>query len=335
MKIAVDAMGGDFAPVEVVKGAVEASRKYNVTVVLVGPENRVRAELARMDISGSMVEVVHTDQWLVEGEHPALALRSKRNASIFVAARLVKEGKADAVVGFGPTGGVVAAAMQIIGTVEGVSRPVVGGAFLGFAPSLVMMDLGGNVDCRPDQLLDFAVVGTVFARKFFKVENPAVAILSNGAEEGKGNELVRETWPLLKKSGLNFIGAAEGNDILSGKANVIVCDGFVGNVLVKFCEALGKTAGKYVEEKISGRLPEGEVRDIVDGLYRATNAAEVLGAGPFWAVNGVVIKGHGRSRAPEIARGIGQARLTVELDIPGALREELARVKQAVRSSSL
>lgn len=327
-------MGGDFAPADVVQGAVDASRRYKVEVVLVGPENRVRAELAKHDLAGASVDVVHTDEWLIEGEHPALALRSKRNASIFVATRLVKEKKADAVVGFGPTGGVVAAALQILGTVEGVSRPVVGGAFLGFAPNLVMMDMGGNVDCRPDQLLDFAVVGAVFARKFFKIENPAVAILSNGAEEGKGSEMVKETWPLLKKSGLNFVGAAEGNDILSGKANVIVCDGFTGNVLIKFCEALGKTIGQFVESRLKGKLPESDIRDVADTVYRSTNAAEVLGAGPFWAVNGVVIKGHGRSRSGEISRGIGQAVLTVELDVVDALREELGRVKQAVKAAA-
>jgi len=329
MRIAVDGMGGDYAPAEVVKGAVEAARRYGISVLLVGPSDRIRAELDKHDISGCAIEIVPADEWLVEGEHPALAFRTKKGASIFVATRLVKEGKADAVVGYGNTGGVVAAAMQVLGTVGGLSRPVVGGPFLGFAPDLVMMDMGGNPDCRPDQLLEFAVVGTVFARKLFKIEDPKVAILSNGAEEGKGNELVRESWPLFKRSGLNFVGSAEGSDILSGKANVIVCDGFVGNILVKFCESLGAATGHWLEGRLKGKLPDAEIRDLVGTLSAITNGADTNGGGPMWAVNGVVVKGHGRSKAPEITKGIGQAKLAVEADIVGALRMELARVKQA------
>lgn len=327
MKIAIDAMGGDYAPEEVVKGSIMAAREYGVDITLVGPEDKIETELAKHDCSGVNIGVVHTDEYLVEGEHPAYALRQKRKASILVATKLVRDGEADAVVGAGPTGGVVASALGVLGTVEGISRPVVGGAFLGFTPNTIMMDLGGNVDCRPDQLLDFAIVGTVFARKMLNIENPSVALLSIGAEEGKGNEVVRESYLLFQQSGLNFIGNVEGYDIPSGRANVIICDGFVGNIMVKFVEALGKTICRWLEERLRSKLPESDINEIVGGLLRATNAADAAGGGPLWAVNGVVCVAHGRSQADEIAKTIGQAKLAVELDLVGALKAELATAR--------
>jgi len=331
MKIAVDAMGGDYAPGEIVKGAVIAAKEYGVDITLVGPTERIEGEVAKHDTSGSNIEIVATDEYLVEGEHPAYALRKKRKASILVATKLVRDGMADAVIGAGPTGGVVAAALQVLGTLEEISRPVAGGCFLGFVPNTVIMDLGGNVDCRPDQLLDFAVVGTVYARKLLNIPNPSVALLSVGVEEGKGNEQVNESYPLFRESGLNFIGNVEGYDILSGRANVIICDGFVGNILVKFCEAMGKTTAQWLEDQLRGKLPEAAIKETVDSLLQITNAAEALGGGPLWAVNGVVCVAHGRSQAEEFARAIGQAKLAVELDLIGSLKEELASVRSRLK----
>ena len=331
MKIAVDAMGGDYAPEEIVKGAVMAAKEYGTEIILVGPQERIEEELAKYDYSGVNIEIIDTDEYLVEGEHPAYALRQKRKASILVATKLVKEGKADAVVGAGPTGGVVGSALQVLGTVEGIARPVAGGAFLGFAPSTIMMDLGGNVDCRPDQLLDFAIVGTVYARKMLNIQNPTVALLSVGAEEGKGNEVVRESYPLFQRSGLNFIGNVEGYDIPSGRANVIICDGFVGNILVKFCESLGKIISRWLEDKVRGKLSESDVKEITDNLLLATNVADAIGGGPLWAVNGVVCVSHGRSKSAEIAKTIGQAKLAVELDLVGSLKAELATARSKLQ----
>ncbi len=331
MKIAVDAMGGDYAPEEIVKGAVMAAKEYGTKITLVGPQERIEEELAKYDYSGVNIEIIDTDEYLVEGEHPAYALRQKRKASILVATKLVKEGKADAVVGAGPTGGVVGSALQVLGTVEGIARPVAGGAFLGFAPSTIMMDLGGNVDCRPDQLLDFAIVGTVYARKMLNIQNPTVALLSVGAEEGKGNEVVRESYSLFQRSGLNFIGNVEGYDILSGRANVIICDGFVGNILVKFCESLGKTISRWLEDKVKGKLPESDVKEIIDNLLLATNVADAIGGGPLWAVNGVVCVSHGRSKSAEIAKTIGQAKLAMELNLVGSLKAELATARSKLQ----
>ena len=263
MKIAIDAMGGDYAPQEVVQGAVWGARDYGVGIILVGQQDKIKEELAKLDTSGIEIEVVHTDEFLVEGEQPAYALRTKRKASIALATRLVKEGRASAVFSAGSTGGVIAAALGILGMVEGISRPVLGGPFIGFAPKTVIMDVGGNVDVRADQLLDFAIVGVVYARTLLDVPNPTVGILSVGFEEGKGNELVKNAFPLFKKSGLNFVGNMEGYDLLTGKANVIVCDGFIGNVLVKFYEALGQVEARWLENQLKGKLADNVIKEII------------------------------------------------------------------------
>jgi phosphate acyltransferase len=323
INIAVDAMGGDNAPGDVVRGAVTASRDYGLGIILVGQQEKIKAELAKYDITGLNIEIVHTDEYLVEGEQPAYALRTKRSASIALATRLVKEGKANALFSAGPTGGVIASALMVLGMVEGLSKPVIGGPFIGFAPKTVIMDVGGNVDVRPDQLLDFAIVGTVYARTLLDVPDPTVGILSIGSEEGKGNDLVKNSFPLFKQSGLNFVGNIEGYDLLTGKANVVVCDGFVGNVLLKFYEALGHVQARWLENKLKGKLAENEVKEICSSMIKSTNAADNAAGGPIWAVNGLVIKAHGKSKWDEIARGLGGTRALVEKDIVNILKKEL------------
>lgn len=330
MKIAVDAMGGDFAPDEIIKGSVLGAREHGVGIILVGPEELIRAELAKYDTSGLDIEIEHTDEYLVEGEHPAFAMRKKRNASIMVATKLVREGRAAAAVGVGPTGGVIASALQVLGTLEGLARPVIGGQFLGFTPETIMIDLGGNVDSRPDQLLDFGIVGVVYARKWMGIPNPTIALLSNGVEEGKGNKVVRETYELFKESSLNFTGYVEGNDVAQGKANVIICDGFVGNVVAKFCEGIGDVTARWLEQSLRDKLSGDETAEIITALKRATIPADAVGGGPLWGVNGVICKAHGRSKAPEVASTIGTAKRAVEIDLVDTFKTELAGIKNAM-----
>ncbi len=333
MKIAIDAMGGDFAPEEIVKGSVMGAIEHGVGIILAGPRELIQPELDKYDTSGLDIEIEHTDEYLVEGEHAALAMRKKRNASIMVTVKLVRDGRAEAAIGVGPTGGVFASALQVLGTLEGLNRPVIGGQFLGFTPETIMIDLGGNVDSRPDQLLDFGIVGTVYARKWMGIPDPTVALVSNGVEEGKGNEVVRETYDLFKKSGLNFKGYVEGNDIARGKANVIICDGFVGNVIAKFCEGLGDVTARWLEEELKDRLSESEIGEIITALRRATIPADISGGGPLWGINGVVCVGHGRSKAPEVASTIGTAKRVVEIDLVGTFEKELAAIKNAMNIS--
>ncbi|MFC1947916.1 phosphate acyltransferase PlsX [Chloroflexota bacterium] len=330
MKISVDAMGGDFAPGEIIKGSVQGAREHDVGIIFVGPEDIIKAELAKNDISGLDIDIEHTDEYLLEGEHPAFAMRKKRKASIMLATKLVRDGRAEAVVGVGPTGGVFAAALQVLGTLEGLNRPVIGGQFLGFTPNTIMIDLGGNVDSRPDQLLDFGIIGTVYAKKWMGIPDPTIALVSNGVEEGKGNEVVRETYDLFKQSGLNFIGYAEGNDIAHGKANVIICDGFVGNVVTKFCEGLGDVIGIWLENELKDKLDSDGMTNLITALRKATIPADAVGGGPLWGINGVVCKAHGRSKAPEVASTIGTAKKTVEIDLVGTFQREMAAIKSSM-----
>lgn len=332
MKISIDAMGGDYAPEDAVKGAVIGARDYDVGITLVGPQDRVKAELSKYNTSGLDIEIVNTDEYLIEGESPAYALRTKKNASVAITVKLVKEGKAAAAISNGPTGGVVTSALMYLGTLEGISRPVVGGEFCGFAHQMVLLDMGGNLDCRPDQLLDFAVVGTVYARKLMNVTNPKVALLNVGSEEGKGNNLTKETYSLLKKSGLNFIGNIEGHDIPADKANVIICDGFAGNVVAKFCEGLGKSTSEWLEKALESDLPESRIKEIKKDLLSRTIKADNSGGGPFWAINGLVLKCHGRARYPEIAMTVGNAKKYLELDIVNALKNELEAVRNRLKT---
>ncbi len=330
MKIAIDAMGGDHAPAEIVKGAVLGAREHGVGVILSGPEDIIKAELAKHDTGDLDITIDHTDEYLEEGENAGWAIRTKRKASIFQAVKQVRAGNADAAVGIGPTGGVITAALMVLGTVEGLSRPVIGGAFLGFTPETLTIDLGGSVDCRPDQLLDFGIIGSVYAKTWMGITNPTVALLSNGKEEGKGNEAVKEAYPLFQQSGLNFIGLIEGSDVALGKANVIICDGFTGNVMAKFCEGLGTVTADWLAGRLKDSLPDHEVASVIADLKRATVPADTVGGGPLWGVNGVVCKAHGRSKAPEVASTIGTAKRAVEIDLVGTFQRELAAIKKNI-----
>jgi len=309
IKIAVDAMGGDFAPEEIIKGAVSGAREHDVGIILVGPQGRIQAELAKYDGSGLDINIVHTDEYLLEGEHPAYAIRKKRNASIVVATKLVRDGKASAVVGAGPTGGIFVAALVLLGTLEGLSRPVIGGEFLGFAPKTVMFDLGGSIDCRPDQLLDFGIIGMVYAHKWLNIPNPTIALLNNGAEEGKGNTLSREAYDLFKKSGLNFVGYVEGHDIAHGKANVVICDGFVGNVVIKLMEGMASSVFEGIMRQIVQAFPTqtDSIRRASAEMVRKYDYNEYGGA-PLLGVAGICIICHGASNHRGIMNAVRVAK---------------------------
>ncbi|MBI4328444.1 MAG: phosphate--acyl-ACP acyltransferase, partial [Chloroflexi bacterium] len=221
-RVAVDAVGGDYAPQEVVKGAIEAAREDGATVFLVGPPEKVEPELKKHDIQGLSVHLVPSEDAVKEGEQPALALRRSPRASVLVATSLVKQGQADAVVSMGSTGALMASAAILLGHIEGIERPVLGGPFLGYAPTMVCLDMGSNVDCRPAQFVDFAAIGTAFCREYLEVPNPTVALLNVGSEEGKGSRQIKEAYALLKASKLNFIGNIEAHEILADKANVVL-----------------------------------------------------------------------------------------------------------------
>jgi glycerol-3-phosphate acyltransferase PlsX len=301
IRVAVDTMGGDYAPGDIVKGAVLAAGKGDVDIALVGPTDIVEAELAKYDASGLPIRCVRADEFVKEDENPALAVRRKPNASIAVATRMVKAGEADGLISAGSTGAIVSAAIQHLGMIEGIERPVIGGVIFDPAPKTVVFDLGVNIDCKPYHLLTFAIIGAVFCQKLLDIANPTVGLLNIGTEESKGNQLTRESYHLLKGSGLNFIGNIEGNELMSGRANVIVCDAFVGNVVFKLIEKLG----------LFKDSPERDEKSI-------------LGGGLILGVNGIVRKIHGASRAPHVAVKIRHTKQAIEADLIGAIKSELA-----------
>ena len=300
VRIAVDAMGGDYAPGEIIKGAVMATEKNNdVEIALVGLPDIVEAELAKYDATHLPIRYVKADESIPEGENPALAVRNKPNSSIAVATKIVRDGEADGLISAGPTGAIATSAIRYLGMIAGVERPIIGGAIFDDAPNTVVFDCGINMDCKPYHLLTFAIIGTVYCKKLLNIANPTVGLLNIGAEEGKGNQLTREVYPLLKESGLHFIGNVEGHQMMRGRANVLVCDAFVGNILFKFVESIG--------------------------LFKDRPGARGYnqGGGLILGVKGIVRKLHGASKAPHVAATIYQAKEAIKSDFIGALKSEL------------
>ena len=323
LRIALDAMGGDNAPSEVVKGAVQFAATGQGQVMLVGDPAALAQELEAYDASRLPIGVVPSEGVISEDESPALALRQKPRASILVSTGMVKQGHADASVTMGSTGAAMAAGAVVLGLAKGVERPALGGPVLGVAPNTCIVDLGANVDCRPRQLLSFGALGDVFARTFFGVDDPRIALLSVGAEAGKGNRQVRETTELFETSGLNFIGNIEANDLPKGVAEVVVCDGFVGNIVMKLTEGLGQELGSHLRSRLDGKVPSADLDLLLSELYDMSNVVESRGGGPLLGVNGVSVVGHGAARADAVERALATAKLAVETDFVTQMNRRL------------
>ena len=320
-------MGGDHAPTEVVAGAIEAAKQGDVQIGLVGDPQVLQAELAKYDMSRLPIMPVPSEGVIGEGEQPALALRQKPKASIVVATGLVKKGMADGAVTMGSTGAAMATAAVVLGMMEGIQRPALGGPIIGFAPRTSIIDVGTNVDCRPSQLLSFAVIGDMWARTFWNIERPSIGLLSVGAEFGKGNRQVRETSELLVKSGLNFVGNVEPNEMVQGAVDVVVADGFVGNVVMKLTEGIGQASVVLVRERLAGRLPEAEIESLTQELFEKTNVVNTHGGGPLLGVKGVSVVGHGRGKREEVKRAIEQAKNWHRIGIIAEMSDALTRVR--------
>ncbi len=305
-------MGGDNAPAEIVAGAAQFAASGGGQVTLVGDPDAVQAELAKRDVAGLPIGVAPSEGVIGEDESPVMALRQKPRASTLVATGLVRRGMADACVTMGSTGAAMAAAAVALGLVKGVERPALGGPVVGVAGNTCILDLGANVDCRPRQLLSFGAIGDAFARSVFGADNPRIALLSVGAESGKGNRQVRETTELFAASGLNFVGNIEANDVPKGSADVVVCDGFVGNIIMKLTEGLGQSIVERLRTRLEGKLPAAELDALLEEVYAVNNVVEMRGGGPLFGVNGVSVVGHGAARADAVQRAIETAKLAVQ-----------------------
>jgi glycerol-3-phosphate acyltransferase PlsX len=328
VRVAVDAMGGDHAPSEVVQGAIEAAREGGVQILLVGDSKLIQAELVAREGTKLPIMPIPSEGVIEEGESPIQGLRQKPLSSIAVTIGAVKKGHADAAVSMGSTGATMAASAFAFGLMDGMERPALGGPIIGTAPNTVVLDIGSSVDCRPIQLVRYAALGIAFARSYLNIEDPRVAILSVGAEEGKGNRQAKEAYALFKQSSMHFIGNVEGNDLAMGKAEVVVCDGFIGNVIMKLSEGIGEQLAEYLSSSLTELVGSEDVARISKGIYELLNPGERTGAGPLFGVKGLVLIGHGRSRAPAIAQAIRSACYLTHAGLVKNMEDELSRVGQ-------
>jgi phosphate acyltransferase len=334
VRVALDAMGGDNAPGEVVLGAIQAAREYSMGVYLVGREEAIRAELARHDTQGLDLPIVHTDEVIEMDDHPASAVRRKKNASMTLALQLVRDGLALGAVSAGNSGAMMAASLFTLKRIEGVDRPALGGIFPTSDGVSLVIDIGANTDCKPEYLQQFALMGSIYMERIFSVSSPRVGLLANGEEETKGNEQVQQAHQLLKANaatlGLNFIGNVEGRDIPAGGADVVVCDGFVGNVVLKLSEGLAETILGLLRAQMTSSLPSklaaAVLRPGLRKVFRRMDYAEYGGV-PLLGVNGSAIVSHGRSNAKAIKNALRVARQTAETNVAGAIAEGLAKLQ--------
>lgn len=333
MRIAVDAMGSDTHPTPDVAGAVLAAREIQEnTILLIGDQEHVRQELNKHDTQGLKIEIIHAPQTIAMTDKPGSVVKTKPESSMHVGLRLVQSGQADAFVTAGNTGAAMAIATLItLRRIPGVKRPALSSVVrVANGRTIILLDIGANADCKPDWLFQFAVMGKIYALNALGLENPRIALLSNGEEDEKGNELIHQTRDLLlKASSLNFVGNVEPKEILRGAADVIVSDGFVGNIAIKSIEAMGSMLFQLIRDEIRRDLLATVggliARPAFRRIYRKIDPAEIGGA-PLLGVNGVVIIGHGRSNALAIKNAIRQARLAVQGNVIQAIQSGLQQV---------
>lgn len=314
MRIALDVMGGDYGPAEVIAGAMLCQDVEGLNLILVGDQEIIKKELSNYEYNDSFIEVVHASEVINMDESPAIALRKKRDASIIVATTLVKKGIADAVLSCGSTGAQMAAAVFILGRLNQIERPPLVASVPSFSGSpALLIDVGANADCKPGQLVQFALLGKVYAKIVLGLDNPRIALLNNGSEEGKGNNLTTETYQLLKKNNnINFTGNIEGREIFNSQADVIVCDGFTGNILLKTMEGLAINLAKSCLAE-TGKLPT---------VFSQLDYTKIGGA-PLLGVNGISVVCHGSSKQQAISSGIRTAVNCVQKNIISMLKEAL------------
>ena len=327
-KVALDAMGGDNAPYEIVKGAVNAvSSRNDVKVFLVGQESIVREELAKYSYPKDQIEVVHAEEVIEMAEPPVMAIRKKKQSSIVVGMKMVKEKEADAFVSAGSSGAILVGGQTIVGRIKGIKRPPLAPIIPTEKGVSLLIDCGANVDARSEHLVQFAQIGSIYMENVVGIKNPRVAIVNIGAEEEKGNALVKETMPLLKAcKDINFVGCIEAREIPKGGADVIVCEAFVGNVILKLFEGLSSTLISVIKEGLKSTpistIGAAMAKPALKKTLKRFDASEHGGA-PLLGLNGLVVKTHGSSKSSEITNAIYQCVTFKEQDINGKIRENI------------
>jgi glycerol-3-phosphate acyltransferase PlsX len=332
--IAIDAMGGDDAPRNEVEGAVEIVRgTKDINIILVGQTDKIEKELKKFSYDSSRISIHHSADVIEMHESPTEALKKKPDSSILSGLKLQREKKADAFISAGNTGAVMAASLLTLGRIANVTRPTIGSIFPTDEGVTIVFDVGASVDNKPIHLLEFAVMGIEYAKHIYNVQNPRVAILNIGEEESKGNQLTTETYELLKQSNLNFIGNVEGRDVLRGKAEVIVCDGFVGNVILKFAESvipvLKNRLKKYASQNIFKKIWTGMLYKTLKTVLTDFDYQEHGGV-PLLGVNGITIIGHGRSSPKAIKNMALKAEHMAREKVNDIIQEKIKDIKKLV-----
>lgn len=333
MKIVIDGMGGDNAPMAPVEGACMAVKEYGVAIVITGDKDQLEAELAKHDCDKSKIEIVHTTQIITNDEKPVAAIRRKTDSSMVVALNMVKNKEADAMVSAGSTGALLSGGVFVIKRIKGISRPCICTAIPTMDGGVSLLsDTGANVDCNGQQLVDFAAMSNIYAKRVMKIDNPRIALANIGTEEGKGNELLKTTYDLLKdRKDMNFIGNMETREILNGVCDVVICDGFIGNVIVKTLEGTVLSLFKKMKEtimsstkaKIGALLMKDSLKGLKDSLDYSSH-----GGAPFLGVEGGLIKAHGSSDARAIKNAIRQAIQFVDGNVVEEIRAYISSDKE-------
>ncbi len=328
MVIAIDAMGGDNAPKEIVRGAAMASLVIDGKILVVGEEKTISDILANEKYDKEKIEIINATEVITNDDKPTSAIRTKKDSSMVRAFNLLAEGKADALVSAGSTGALLTGAIHFLKRIEGVSRPALVPTLPSDKDNFIIVDTGANTNCKPKNLLEFAIMGSIYAQRVLGKENPEIGLLNIGAEAGKGNELVKEAYELLQNSGLNFVGNVEGRDPVMGACDVVVCDGFSGNILLKATEGTGLVLFKNVKELfLSGIVSKLAALMLKKGIYKLKKKMDYkeYGGAPFLGVTKCVIKAHGTSDAKTIMHTIKQADAFAKSDFILKLQEEMAK----------
>jgi len=324
MKIAIDAMCGDYAPEEVVKGAVSALEERDLAIVLLGHIEKIKEELLKYKYRKDKLSIINCKEYIETGEFPLDAIRSKRDSSIVVGTKLIKNNQADAFISAGNSGAVMAAALLELGCIHGIRRPTIGALLPSAKGEVLVLDVGANVDCKPEHLPQFALIGSKYAKYILGIKNPKIGMLNIGEEENKGNKFAQNAYKKLGNANINFVGNIEGKDIFKGKVDVVVCDGFTGNILLKSSEGLAKLLLTEINKMIISQLPQNKemnkLREIFMNLVKMTDYTE-HGGSPLLGVNGLCFICHGRSKSKTFKNAILNTGKFIDADIVEHFKE--------------
>ncbi|QZY57101.1 phosphate acyltransferase PlsX [Crassaminicella profunda] len=330
MRIAVDGMGGDHAPKEIIRGCIEGINEIDdIEIFLTGQKDLIEKELKKYQFDHNRIQIVHTSEVITNDDKPVKAVRKKKDSSMVVGLNLLKERKVDAFISAGNTGALLAGSLFRLGRIKGIDRPAIASVYPTTKGISLLLDAGANAECKPRNLLEFGLMGSLYVEKVLEKEHPSVGLANIGIEEGKGTQLIRESFELFKKTDLNFCGNAEVRDLPNGIVDVIVCDGFVGNVILKLTEGVAMTIMSMMKEvftknmmnKIGAMLLKGSLKEFKKNLdYTEYGGAPLLG------VNGAVIKAHGSSNAKAIKNAIKQAKIFAEKEVIEVINREIHRI---------